>query len=718
MTARQPVVHLAVMPPDPGGREPGPGPEEFGRLEVGRLLRRLARGWWLIVLAAAAGLAAAHHYLRVTPPVYLSQATVQVEQETRPLLPANEPGGGREDIRAIEMLKTIEQGLVSQDNLLRVIEVTGLAQEPDVIRALEGRVTRAGLIQHLQEHVQAELRRGTRLIDLRVKSPDPERSRRLAQALVDEYVRGTSAEATQAAHGKVQALRSTGAELSREIAALHQEMQTYRAEHKDLSLDKEANIVAEKLKDLTARLTQSSTERNRLEAAAAEIARLGDDPPIDAVLKVQGIPDMLDVSQMKASIAEKESTFAQIRRRYGPKHPKFIQAEAELSRLKDQLTQAARNLSSALQAALRHAEETERGLREQIDSQQALALELEKVLGPYRLLQSRLQSAQASFDAVQAQIKTAEVTAVAAPASLTLADRPVAASRPAGPRRKLAYALGGGGGMALGGMLVLLGGLFSRRLGAVEEAERALGLPALAAVPRAPFREFRDSLVGADSASCAEAFRTLRASLGCLAHGQARVVLFTSPEQASGCSFVAMNHAAAVARQGYRTLLIEANLHHPQIAQVFGEGGGGGLAGFLQGGRDDGSVCRPTGIPELFVLSAGPPTANGSELITGQKMAELLEDARRWFQRVVIDAAALEVASDALVLATRADATVLVLRPSGSRRLASLAIERLRLMARPPVGFVLNAVRGRLPAWQPRPAAPPPVSEDVQLART
>jgi capsular exopolysaccharide synthesis family protein len=714
----QPVFELAVIPNSGSTGAPVPGPADDGSfpsvLDFGLLFRKLLRRWWVIALCAVAGGLGGFAYTRLAPRIFSSTATIRVEQERRLLVPENDPAGGREDIRAVEMLKTIEHRLGSQSNLLRVIEANSLREDTGFARPDRrgARRSDAELIGILQKRVRTELRRGTRLIDIRVEDTDPERACRLARSVVDAFIAAHADEAVIAARHKSEALRETAGRLSTQLDQLHNEIQAYRETYRELSLEKDVNIVAEKLKDLNAKLTQASADRNRLEAARRQIESLGPEPPVEAILKVQGATAQGDIAQLQSAIDQKEAELARLSERYKSKHPKFIQARVELAGLKEQLAHSARRLVSSLGTACAHAAATETGLRNQIAEQQSLALQLEDILGPFRLIQSRLHTAQASFDAVQAQIRQADVAAAAPPVVLSLADHPVVASAPTRPRKKLAVAAGVAIGLVAGLTGVMAGMLFGRRIGGADEAERFLRLPRLASIPRAHrTHSLRDGLLwerAADS-ECANAFRALRAALAAAPAGSqgAGTFLFTGARPGEGTSFVAMNFAAALARQGFRTLLIDANLVRPGLDTVFFEKpNSNGLASFLAGKSGTGRACRPTPIPELYLLGAGPVDPASADLLAGRRMSLLIEDARRWFHRIVIDAPSLAESSDALVTAAHADHVITVINETTPRRAATELTRRFSLGGHSVSGFVFNGLNGNAP--QTRKAAPQP----------
>ena len=675
-------------------------------LDLMMVARRLVRGWWVIAVVVALALGAAVVWLRVTPKVYASVATVRVEQERRPLISSGSgAGSGGEDIRSLEMVKTIEQGIVSQNNLRRVVQVLDLGNDA----TFSADRSEGALMWVLGKKVRAELRRGTRLIDVHVEDTDPQRACRIARALVVEYINATGIEAMEAARLKAGQLRENSDRLAGRIRVAESEIQAYREANRGLPLGKEGSLTAEKVRDLSARLAQVVAERARLEAARAQIQALGSDPDVDAVLKIMGSEAPEDITGLKTALAQKEAEFARLQKRYLPRHPKYIQAQTELDSLRGQFRSLGGRSAAGLAAAAAQSEATERALRLQVTRAENEALAVEKVAGPYRLMEARHASDVESFNALQAQLKLAEVAAAAAPAVLSVSDEPVASQLPSKPNKKLVVGLAGFAGGLAGFGLVLLGALVRRGYDAPEDIERALGLPSLAAIPHTGVTTRSLALLDNPRVerACAPAFRALRSALSLMGRGsEPRSLVFISARSGEGSSFVAANHALSLARQGYRTLLIDGNLHAPSLDHVFFAGrNADGLANYLEGRAAAGQSCRPTHVSELFLLSAGEASRHPSELFDSSKFQLLIEDAGRWFHRVVIDAPALDRANDGLVMGRAADQVVLVVNArTAARSATAAAVRRMGLAGIRPSGFVCNQSTRGASVWQP--AAP------------
>jgi tyrosine-protein kinase Etk/Wzc len=194
----------------------------------------------------------------------------------------------------------------------------------------------------------------------------------------------------------------------------------------------------------------------------------------------------------------------------------------------------------------------------------------------------------------------------------------------------------------------------------------------------------------------AEAYRGLRARLALLGSGEApRVIVTTSPMPGEGKSVTAANLAIALAQQGIRTLLVDADLRQGSVHRLLGVERTPGLAELLLGTTETEAAVRElaSGRPPLplAVLPCGGSAPNPAELLGSASMRQFLDAARSHYEVIVMDAPPLHAAADAVVLGALADRVLLVARAgtTNKRALADAAAELHRLGI-PLEGLVVN----------------------------
>lgn len=290
----------------------------------------------------------------------------------------------------------------------------------------------------------------------------------------------------------------------------------------------------------------------------------------------------------------------------------------------------------------------------------------------------------------------------AAPAvSLVPIDSARLPSSPSFPNLRLALALGGLIGVALGVAYAFVRHSFDRRVRSAAAIERELEVPVVGTIPLdrgAPTstKHLREIAEGggdtSDSRALSEAVRELRTNLQFMnVDHPPRVLVITSPLPGEGKSTLSSLLAVTLAAADQNVVLIDGDMRRPTIADRFGLIEGIGLTDVLSGRAEVDDVLQAWGPSERFhVLGAGTVPPNPSELLASERMRGLLAHlAQR--AMVVIDAPPLLPVTDAAILTNRADgAFVIASYGSTTMEMLSRALNNIERANGHVLGVVLN----------------------------
>jgi receptor protein-tyrosine kinase len=174
----------------------------------------------------------------------------------------------------------------------------------------------------------------------------------------------------------------------------------------------------------------------------------------------------------------------------------------------------------------------------------------------------------------------------------------------------------------------------------------------------------------APSSPQSEALRALRSQLmlrwidGTPGH---KALAIISAERKEGRSFLAANLAVLFSQLGAHTLLIDADMRNPSQHNFFGLDNGGGLSEALSGRVNPVTIKHISGLPDLWVLTAGTPPPNPLELLARPKFSKLFGELRQKFDVILFDSPAATEFADAQTLAMRAGAALIVVRRNATR---------------------------------------------------
>ena len=288
-------------------------------------------------------------------------------------------------------------------------------------------------------------------------------------------------------------------------------------------------------------------------------------------------------------------------------------------------------------------------------------------------------------------------TSTSGPAVRIETISPATESRnPVAPNTRLLIVVGALVGLIIGMVYAWLRRLLATRLQSREDIAALTETPVLGEVTGVGHgATLPDAVRRAETGLAAESIRGVAAGLRFAnVDGDTSVILVTSATSNEGKSSVALSTALILAEQGQRVLLIDADLRRGSIAKMTGLEGGVGVTTILVGDIGFADAIQHWGTRNLSVLPSGTIPPNPGQLLTSDHLRDLVVDARKRFDVVVIDSPPVLAVSDPLWLAPVVDGILVVARYRFTKRhalrrtLDELESTRTRIL-----GVVLNAVK-------------------------
>jgi capsular exopolysaccharide synthesis family protein len=422
------------------------------------------------------------------------------------------------------------------------------------------------------------------------------------------------------------------------------------------------NMLADSLQKQVAQL------QDQLSKATTALHTYMDQNGIIGLGQQHGTKDEAVLSDLSKEYEEAQTQVTLLEQRYGPEHPKLIAAR-----------------------------ELEEELKQKLGKLQGDVAGSADVGSKYTSLQSDVDSYQSQLTQMLKQLHDVQAAVVLEAPAITVEEQATLPWGPIRPNKPKLVAAGGFLGLVCGLGFIMALYFMDSSLRTVSQAEAALGLPVIAAVPILTESDGRSVLpTFSDPHSfVAESFRGLRASL--ILHDREhplKTVLVGSAIPGEGKSFCAANLAVAFAQAGLKTLLIDADLRLPTMHTYFNipvTGAPGGFTEALAGRATLGEAAIVSQIPNLSLLITGSAADSPAELLSGLCLPALLDEAAKTFDRVVIDSAPLNAVSDTMLILPKADAILLVVRaaqtPAGE---CKAALQKISSSNMKPLGLILN----------------------------
>ena len=190
----------------------------------------------------------------------------------------------------------------------------------------------------------------------------------------------------------------------------------------------------------------------------------------------------------------------------------------------------------------------------------------------------------------------------------------------------------------------------------------------------------------------AEAYRTLRTNIHfSTQQSPLRSLLVTSAGPDEGKSMTLCNLAVTFAQAGTKLIVVDSNLRHPSIHEVFDLANDKGLATALLDEQPRELPLQPTMVPNLQVLTSGPLPPNPTDLLASRRMRQLIESLVASAELVLFDSPPVALVADAAILAHMLDGVILVISAGRTRRdMAIRAKSILEKASARVLGVVLN----------------------------
>jgi succinoglycan biosynthesis transport protein ExoP len=623
-------------------------------MDFTQLYYKVRARWIVVACSVAVCVGLALIYLLLAHRIYSSYAVFQVQQSGGSLL--GTPPSDADGQMSPEVLNTVEQSLTSQSLMLLMIHTGHLGTNPKFAPPKSDGTAYldSELIAMLQRKMTVELLRGTRLIQVTIEDRDPVYAQTLVQLLVSEYLE-------QSFQTQVSSLRASNDYLSDEVQRFWPDLPRIR------------------------------------EALAKK------DP--SGLLEISTISQDPEVAGLQTRIHEEEAYFASVKEVFMENHPRYIAAQRRLQELQDAQQAALLRAAERVETSYDNAKATQTELTNRLE-QQTLPTDGADSTG--ESVVERVASDRALYDSVLARMNQIPATQRVNENTVHVVEEPLVSDQPVRPRPALTVAAAILGGLVIGVGLIVGRDYFSNTFTNVVDVETSLGVPILATVPKSKLIAEQDDAVTVNSMSIeAEAFRTLRTSIHLLeskgetgsdAKDTARnAVLFTSANPGEGKTSCAYNYAVMLARQGLKTLLIDADLRRATLTGLIVKSKkGAGLSEVLAGRDSLVDLSRPTMHANLFFLPAGGLHGGAEgveELLHMGKVGSFLRKADAQFDRIVIDTPPLHAVSDSLLFAPHVLMNCMVIRVGTTPKIAvTRAFLLLKEANRGLVGVVLNYV--------------------------
>ncbi len=678
----------------------------------------LRRRWLIIIAGIILGIAGGFTKTALTPVSYIASTSILLENQSNQLATGAQQGARESQV---PMVTNEVQSLRSPALMERVVRELQLQRDPDfnpylarsapvqpvtttnpvasttAVDTAQIEATKASLMRSLN----VESVRASSVIVIKMRASDPVKAARIVDAVAQGYLAeqldAKLSSTRQASIWLQQQVDQVGTQLKEQSAALQAERAA-----SGLNVAGGSSLADQQVTSLSSQLSQARAELAARQARAGSRDSLG-------ISGSDGVSDVMGsgaVQALRAREGEVQRRISELAVRYGPSHPQMQVAREQLNdirrQIQEEMGRVSRGSVNELQVAQRRVAAIEAELARWTaalgrDTRRASVLQQ---------LQSQVTATEATYQGyVQRLQQITDLEKLQRPDGRIIVRAQIP-GRPASPNPTQDLAQGLLAGLALAAGLIVLLESLQRGLRTPQAVEDWTGAPCLVSVPKLTLREVKnlaatggqgpaDYVAVKPLSLYAEALRQLRADLILAPDGDKapQVILFSSAVAGEGKSTTALAFARTLAMSGAKTILIEADIRRPTIANIAGIEAKTNLVEVINHhDRLEAALARDL-LTDLDILPTQAINDRTGVDQALERFSGLLDTLRPHYQFIIVDTAPVLAVAETQTMARQADAVILVVRWGATTGDAiRIAVHELQSARITPRGVALNSV--------------------------
>ena len=551
---------------------------------------------------------------------------------------------------------------------------------------------RKTVLATLRGIVKTSQRRGTDLIEISVRHGDAEDAQAVAEAVYKAYEQrrkdlelGIRKEQLKAIKVELQNKSDRVAELRSRLMDIAEKSGIiyWETEQGDKTMGINDGLV-----DLAEKeLYQAERDREQLTFQINKLLSLSRD---QLVAVVADLPDVGFKEYYNKYIEAKRDLQVLLAGGLGENHPDVLMRKTAISELEVSLEKRAVSVRDSLKHNLALLDGRVKKMQEVVNSKKEQGTYTARQIQEFNIARKEYQTASAIKDNMEVLYDRDKTKMVMPLTNIIVHEHPVVGDDPVSPNIPLNLALGAVVGLIFGVGIAFALEYLDTSVKSLEDVERFLNVPVLAVIPKDVGILHKES----GSSPDAEAYRILRTNIEFnRKNPEDNSITVVSGGAGEGKSTTMVNLAYICAQGGYTTLMIDADLRRPRLHTFFDINNSVGLTNYLTTDLLLEDVILQTPVDNLYFMPSGILPSDAAGILNSRRMSELIKDVKQRFDLVLVDSPPILGVSDASVLASEVDLTMIVVQHRKLPRNMLMRVKQaVETVGGQVIGVVLNNV--------------------------
>jgi len=552
------------------------------------------------------------------------------------------------------------------------------------------------LVDAFQSRLTISPVRKTQLVDINFEAYDAELSAKVANALAEVYIESHMEARLEMTEVATVWLTRQLDSLKTKVNAAERRLQGFREREDLINLQGVRTLSTKEMQEIVSNLVAVRERRGQAENLLNQVRVIGR----NAERSFESIPDILNhklMQGLKTSEAKAERKIAEYAKRYGPKHPKMIAAKTEIKAIRENLSKQIDSIVAGIGNDYNIAVKNEKTLTLAMEKAKKEIQKINRKEFELGELEREVETNRKLYDTFFTRFQEATATSDLQTVNARLMDKAVMPRSAAKPKKKLTLILALIVSLMLGVFLAFLLEFLDNTIKGTADVATKIGRPVIGIVPIArvakqekldPLKVFSTN----DYLRISESVRSIRTGL--ILSGldnPHKVTLVTSSVPGEGKTTLATTLAISLGQLG-SVLLIDADMRLPSVAKIFGISNSSlGLSNLVAGTETPEKCIYTFEDVGIDVLPCGFLPPNPLELLSSARFSSLIDFLSGRYDRIIIDSAPVQAASDALVLSTVTNSVVYVVKANSTPiNVIKACVARLDDVKAPVTGIVLS----------------------------
>ncbi len=532
--------------------------------------------------------------------------------------------------------------------------------------------------------------RGTDLIQVDVYSEIPAEAAEIANKIADVYVqrridlyRDTQQAALGTLDDEVDKAEKETAELRNKLYNLAEELGI--VDLNPIEIQVPGELDEKRLLEKHQEVMASDSRLTKIESLLRKINELSLSDLLSAMTSLN-IADPV-VGRVQPLLSEAQAQRARMAESgLGPRHPQVRELDALIAKYQEQLQTGLETIENSLQTSYNVEKDANEKLKAQLKELEQDLIESRRLRQEYAKIKVEYNEARRLLEAARLRLQTRMMELQLPLEPATVWEYAEESSAPARPNVFLHIALGVIVGLLSGVGLAFFIEYLDTSVKTMEDVETFLGVPVLAVIPKGINLLHTMPTESAD----AEAYRIMRTNIEFnRKSADANAVSIVSGGSGEGKSTTLANLSYICAQGGYNVLLVDADLRRPVQHKLFGVSNSIGLTNYLTTNVALEDVIIQTAVDNLYLMPSGVLPSDAVGILNSQRMSDMIAELKTRFDLVFFDSPPILGVSDASVLASEVDLTIIVVQ---HRRFPRNMLLRVKQAVQNVGGTVLGVV--------------------------